>query len=91
MIIRIQSEGQYRLDDDALAEINRLDTELGNALELDEPEFHAALSEFEDAVRKLGTRLADDELVASDVILPPSDATVEEVRAMLDDDGLVPG
>ena len=43
-----------------------------------------------DAVRSQGTRLEDDSLEDSDLILPPSDATLDEVRAMLTDEGLVP-
>ena len=27
----------------------------------------------------------------SDLILPPSDATIDEVRELLSDDGLIPG
>jgi len=42
------------------------------------------------AVRTEGTRLEDDSLEDSDLILPPSDATMEEVRALLGDEGLVP-
>ena len=42
-------------------------------------------------VRSDGEELADEELVESDVILPSSDATVEDVRAMLKSDGLIPG
>ena len=43
-----------------------------------------------DAVRQQGDRLEDDSLEESDLILPPSDATLEEVRALLTDEGLVP-
>ena len=41
----------------------------------------------------LGTAVADDVLVASDLVLPPPDATADEVRHLFDDgaDGLVPG
>jgi hypothetical protein len=35
--------------------------------------------------------LADDTLQDSDLILPPSDATLDEVRQLLADDGLIPG
>jgi hypothetical protein len=37
-----------------------------------------------------GTRLEDDSLEESDFILPPSDATIDEVRALMTDEGLVP-
>ena len=91
MIIRIQGEGQYRFDDSGLAEINKLDNALGEALDGGPEAFAAALTALENAVREHGTPLADDDLVSSDVILPPSDASLDEIRAMLDDDGLIPG
>jgi hypothetical protein len=43
-----------------------------------------------DAVRQQGDRVDDDSLEESDLILPPSDATLEEVRALLGDEGLIP-
>ena len=91
MIVRIQGEGQYRLDDAGIAEINTLDEELETALAADEASFATALANIEGRVRELGAPLGDEELLESDVILPPSDATAVEVRAMLSDDGLIPG
>ena len=38
-----------------------------------------------------GEPLPDDSLVDSHLILPPADATLEEVRELLGDDGLIPG
>ena len=44
-----------------------------------------------DGVRSAGTPLAEDSLEDSDLILPPADATIDEVRELLSDDGLIPG
>jgi hypothetical protein len=41
-------------------------------------------------VARDGERLADDELVHSDVILPPRDISFEEARAEFTGDGLIP-
>ncbi len=41
-------------------------------------------------VREEGERLPDDELAASDLIIPPSDLTLEETRALFSDEGLIP-
>jgi hypothetical protein len=38
-----------------------------------------------------GERIADDELVESDVILPPRDVTFEEAREEFTGEGLLPG
>ena len=42
-------------------------------------------------VRAVGTPHDVDSLDESDVILPPADASLDEVRELLDDDGLIPG
>ena len=89
MIVRIAGEGQYRLDDAAQGRINELDEALEAAIGT--AGFADALGELLDAVRTLGEPVADDELVASKIVLPPSDATSDEVRAMLTDEGLIPG
>jgi hypothetical protein len=44
-----------------------------------------------DAVRSVGTAVADDALVDSDFIMPPADASLAEVRELLSGDGLIPG
>ena len=53
--------------------------------------FAAALGSLLDGVRAAGTPLADDSLEDSELILPPADATIDEVRDLLNDDGLIPG
>ncbi|MEV4616381.1 hypothetical protein AB0K43_27870 [Kitasatospora sp. NPDC049258] len=94
MIMRVMGEGQFKVGDGHLNELNRLDDELLTALEAgDETGFRAALGNLLEAVRKFGTPLPDDSLEPSDLILPDAEATVEEVREMLRDegDGLIPG
>lgn len=82
-------EGQYELPHESLERLNELDDALEAAL-ADEAEFRAALTALLGAIRVSGTPVADDELVTSDVVLPASDATVAEVRALLTDEGLIP-
>jgi hypothetical protein len=92
MIVRIMGEGQVRLDDGRLAELNTLDDELLAEMETgDGPGFRATLQALLAKVRELGDPLPDDALEPSDLILPSSDATLEEVRELLSDDGLIPG
>jgi PspAA-like protein len=92
MIVRIMGEGQLSVDDSAVSELNRLDSKLDSALaESDEPAFHEALSALLTQVRKIGSPLPDDEIRASDLILPPADATMEDVRELMSEDGLIPG
>lgn len=92
MIVRIMGEGQSRLADSHFAELNKLDNELLAEMERgDSPGFRSTLHALLEKVRELGTPLADDSLEPSELILPSADATLEEVRAMLRDDGLIPG
>lgn len=92
MIVRIMGEGQAELADSHIAELSSLDDELLAEMESgDGPGFRATLHALLDKVRELGTPLPDDSLAPSELILPSPDATLEEVRAMLRDDGLIPG
>ncbi|MFF8789654.1 hypothetical protein [Streptomyces sp. NPDC015125] len=92
MIVRIMGEGQVKLDDAHFAELNKLDDELLAEMESnDEAGFQRTLDALLDAVRRLGTPLPDDALEPSELILPSADASLEEVREMLSDDGLIPG
>ncbi|MFE3885742.1 PspA-associated protein PspAA [Streptomyces lydicus] len=92
MIVRIMGEGQVKLDDVHFTELNRLDDELLAEMESnDEAGFQRTLDALLDAVRRLGTPLPDDALEPSELILPSADASLEEVRDMLSDDGLIPG
>ncbi|MEV1018731.1 hypothetical protein [Streptomyces sp. NPDC050264] len=92
MIVRIMGEGQVKLADSHFTELNKLDDELLGEMESgDEAGFRRTLSALLDAVRRLGEPLPDDALEPSELILPAPDATLEEVRSMLSDDGLIPG
>ncbi|MDH6519601.1 hypothetical protein M2164_006212 [Streptomyces sp. SAI-208] len=92
MIVRIMGEGQVRLADSHLADLNKLDDELLAEMEKgDGPGFRRTLQALLARVRELGVPLPDDSLEPSELILPSSDATLEEVRDLLSDDGLIPG
>ena len=92
MIVRILGEGQFNIDEAATAELNKLDTQLEAAVERDdEAAFTAALHGLLDQVRAQGSPLPADTLEESDLILPPQDASMDEVRSMLTEEGLIPG
>lgn len=92
MIIRIMGEGQYRIPEADLDGLQRLDEKLETAVEGDDDStFRNALVALLDRVREVGEPLPDAELDTSDAILPPEDAHVNEVRALLLDDGIIPG
>ena len=92
MILRILGEGQLDVSDEALLELNELDDALINAVEKgDEGLFHTALTNLVNKVREVGNPVADDHLGPSELILPGADATLDEVRELLSDEGLIPG
>lgn len=92
MIVRIMGEGQWTVADSHFVELNKLDDELLAEMETgDQDGFRRTLCALLDAVRKFGAPLPDDALEPSELILPSPDATLEEVREMLSDDGLIPG
>jgi PspA-Associated protein len=92
VIVRILGEGQFRVDDAATTELNRFDTELEQAVNSnDGAAFAAVLRGLIDQVRAQGSPLPTDSLEESDLILPHPDSSMDEVRKMLTDDGLIPG
>ncbi len=92
MIVRIMGEGQVQIADGDLDVLNALDSELEAAIESDdEAVFRVKLHDLLDKVRQVGKALPDDSLESSGLILPPADASIEEVRAMLGNSGLIPG
>ncbi|MBA2419283.1 MAG: hypothetical protein WKF83_08375 [Nocardioidaceae bacterium] len=92
MIVRILGEGQLTVADEHLDDLNALDGDVERAITAgDEAAFAIALPALLDAVRAHGVPVPDEELVDSDLILPPSDATLAEVAEMLGEEGLIPG
>jgi len=91
MIVRLMGEGQYRVDDACLARLGELDDRAVAALERDdESELDARLDEMWGVVTEQGERLDDADLTPSDLIIPPSDLTLEETRALFSEQGLIP-
>jgi hypothetical protein len=91
VIVRLMGEGQYRVDDSVRERLNELDDKAVAALEAsDETELDQRLEEMFALVRAKGEPLPDDDLSASDVIIPPSDLTLEETRELVSHDGLIP-
>jgi hypothetical protein len=92
MIVRILGEGQFEVDDAATDELNVLDAKLEAAVNADDEQaFRSALESLVSKIRSLGTPLPADALEPSALILPYAEATMDDVRAMLSDDGLIPG
>ena len=91
MIVRISGEGQFRLPDNDAERLNDLDNEAVEAVEAgDESKFQQLFDQMLSLVESDGEELGDDELVESDVILPPRDVSFEEAAGEFTGDGLIP-
>jgi hypothetical protein len=91
VIVRVMGEGQYRLADEALGRLNELDDRAQEALDRDdEHELDRYLDEMAALVRRDGERLPDDDLSASDAIVPPSDLSLAETKLFFSEEGLIP-
>ena len=91
MIVRISLEDQYQLPDEDAARLNELDNAVVQAVEAgDEEGFKRLFAEMIGLVRSDGRLVPDEELVESDVILPPADLTFEEAGHQFNEDGLIP-
>jgi hypothetical protein len=91
VIVRISGEGQFRLPDEDAERLNELDNRAVAAVEQgDENGFRELWAQMLELVMSDGNTLDDDELVESDVILPPRDVTFEEAKGEFTGEGLIP-
>ena len=91
MIVRISGEGQYEVADDQRERLNQLDNQAVAAVEAGDPEkFKELWGQMLELVSNECKPLPDDELVESDVILPPRDVSFEEARGEFTGEGLIP-
>ena len=91
MIVRLLGEGQFRLPDEDAERLNELDNRAVSAVEAgDETGFKELWGQMLELVRADGNALGEDELVGSDVILPPRDVTFDEAKGEFTGEGLIP-
>ncbi len=94
MIVRVLGEGQFSVADESIAELNDIDERIEQAVNADDQQaLTAALRKLRARVVDNGRPVPDDQLEDSDLILPGADATLGDVRQLLEDtdEGLIPG
>jgi hypothetical protein len=92
MIVRIQGEGQWELSGAHIDELDAIDNRIVEVVaEHNHEQFHSLLKQMLDYVRQTGRALRPEELVESDLILPPADSTMEEVEEIFSHEGLITG
>ena len=91
MIVRLMGEGQYRVDDALLEQLNQLDAQATAALDAnDQSALEQHLTAIWATVREQGSALPEDDLSASDTVVPPFDLSLDEARRLLGDEGFIP-
>jgi len=91
MIVRISGEDQYSLPDGEAERLNELEHAVVVLVEEGrEDGFSAAYAALLDYVRTHGTRVGDDEIETSNLILPPADMSFEEAGREFTGEGLIP-
>jgi hypothetical protein len=91
VIVRISGEGQFELPDEDAERLNDLDNRAVAAVEQgDHPGFQELWAQMLELVKSDGHELDDDELVESDVILPPRDISFDEAQGEFTGEGLIP-
>jgi hypothetical protein len=91
MIVRISGEGQFDIPDEDSERLNELDNRAVNAVESgDETGFRELWTQMLELVTTDGNAVPEDELVESDVILPPRDITFAEAKNEFTGEGLIP-
>jgi hypothetical protein len=91
MIIRVLHEGQYELEGDALQRVNALDEQIFAAVVGGDPTgYTRVFDQTLQVIRRDGRPLAADDLRGSDLVLPAADSSLEEIRALFQQEGLIP-
>ena len=91
MIVRVSGEGQFQVPDEDRERLNELDNRAVAAVEQgDETGFRELWSQMIELAASDGNALDEDELVGSDVILPPRDTSFEEAKREFTGEGLIP-
>jgi hypothetical protein len=84
VIVRILDEGQFEIDDAHIERFEQLDGAMLAAIEsADEEAFRSALDEVLAAIHEHGTKVDPAHIKPSDLVVPRSEATLEEVRTLL--------
>jgi hypothetical protein len=91
VIVRISGEGQFKLPDEDAERLNELDNRAVAAVEQgDETGFKELWSQMLELVASDGNAVDSEELIESQVIMPPRDISFQEAKAEFNGDGLIP-
>ena len=92
MIIRIMGEGQFRFDESHLGDLNKIDNRIVDHVKKGNQDgFCQDLARMISTVKDLGKPISEEEVIPSDIIVPPADLSFEEAKDIFCNDGLIEG
>lgn len=92
MIIRIMGEGQYRVSSALLDDLNLIDDQIvEDVAKENEAGYREDLSRLIQAIKEKGEPVDPEEILESDVIVPPEDLTLAEAEKVFRGFGLIKG
>lgn len=92
MIVRILGEGQFRLDDNQISKVNKIDNQIVEHVQKsNQAEYRQDLARLISTIKELGQPVDPVEILPSDIIIPPEDLSLEEARKVFCEEGLIKG
>jgi hypothetical protein len=90
MIVRILGEGQFRLDDKHIVDLNKIDNRIVDHVKKgDQIAFRKDLDKLISTVKDLSEPMDPVDIVQSDLIFPPEDLSFEEAKRVFSGDGII--
>lgn len=90
MIIRILGEGQFRLDDKYIEDLNKIDNRIVDHVKKgDKVAFRKDLDMLISTAKDLSEPLDPVDIVQSGLIFPPKDLSFEEAKRVFGGDGII--
>ncbi|MGI5991669.1 MAG: PspA-associated protein PspAA [Methanosarcina sp.] len=89
MIIRIMGEGQYRAPEALCNTLNQIDNRIVELVEEGKTEeFRDELAKMISEIKEKGEPVEAEEILESDIIVPPGDLSLEEAKAVFKGSGI---